>query len=371
MKYTVYSIASGEVLRNIESPPDQISYQIFSGEAYFEGLYEVSDFYFSGGNPVAYSPTEKAAKANRPAYSTAWSNVTMSWNDPRSLNQAKLDKAKEIRAARDEVIFGPFEAIGYTFDGDRDAQNNFRTAYQSAVMALQYDTPYSITWTLADDSAVTLSALDVYNVGNILINRVRYAYEVERNLRAIGLAATTVAEVDAITWTYTLPPYVLPDPPASIQPSIPAPTLAAAPAGVTTENIIAKWAIPAGYITSGMGFSIQAVTQTAAASLLTFRVRVGAAGTTADTQAVILTETAAQAANAYQNLNFTLQANTGTTIRGGGFCIAQAAILGTVTGANAATTIAPAEIVYISLSVVQAATSGIVTPISANLTLAG
>lgn len=145
------------------------------------------------------------------------------------------------------------------------------------------------------------------------------------------------------------------------------PTLTNATATLTTEQLVARWAIPANYISAGMGFNIHLTTQTAAASLLTFRVRVGAAGTTADSLVATFTATAAQAANAYQNVIATLFANSGTTIRGAGFVVAQAAVLGTVTGANAAATINPAATVFVSVTLAEGTTAGVITVISAAL----
>jgi hypothetical protein len=151
---------------------------------------------------------------------------------------------------------------------------------------------------------------------------------------------------------------------------IPAPTLTNATATLTTEQVVARWTIPANFLQVGDAIRIRVATQTAAASVLTVRLRAGATGTATDGQVVILTASAAQAANAYQTWEFlayvTAVGATGS-IRGSGNGIAQAAVLGTPTAANAAVTINTTAAVNIQMTLAEGTTAGVVTIIGAGL----
>jgi hypothetical protein len=140
----------------------------------------------------------------------------------------------------------------------------------------------------------------------------------------------------------------------------------------TTEQIIARWAVPANTFTSALDtFSILLGVQCAGAGTFQYRVRIGAAGTTADTQACILTTTAAQVANAYHSLVFQGGMNGNlTTMRASGMLVAQAVVLGTVTAAATSATVNAANIIHISVTCITS-TAQVATVIGPTLSIGG
>jgi hypothetical protein len=69
-----------------------------------------------------------------------------------------------------------------------------------AMLAQAGGQPFSIDWTLADNTVRTLSGADMIAVGQALGQHVAACHIKARALREQINAATTVAEVEAVVW---------------------------------------------------------------------------------------------------------------------------------------------------------------------------
>ena len=176
----------------------------------------------------------------------------------------------------------------------------------------------------------------------------------------------SIASGTGISTTGTYPSFTVTNT-APARTSIGAPTLTNATA--VTETVIARWAVPANYVNAGDAFHLKSAVQAGGTGTLIFRVRVGATGTVTDAVAITNTTSAAQAANAQvatdHLLYFTANGATGS-VRGNGFVIAQAAVLGTPTAANTAVTVNTTAQFFVSLTVVQSVAATL-TPLGAAL----
>lgn len=133
-----------------------------------------------------------------------------------------------------------------------------------------------------------------------------------------------------------------------MHPTIGPPTLGNAT--TTTETIIARWAIPANMVAAGDALNCRALFQAGGTATVAFRLRIGAAGTTADAVAATLTTSAAQVANAQITADFTAYFPSTTQARATGFAIAQAAVLGTPTAANTTLTVSTTATLFVSIT---------------------
>lgn len=122
------------------------------------------------------------------------------WIDERDLNQAKFFRWSMIKKARAEEEFGTFLVGGYEFDCDKDSQTRINSAFQAAIDARTNGEPFSIDWTLSDDTNVTLNRAQVIAVGRALQEHVNAVFDKSRQLRAQIIAATTKEELDGISW---------------------------------------------------------------------------------------------------------------------------------------------------------------------------
>lgn len=129
-----------------------------------------------------------------------FSGGSLTWFDPRSLAQAKADRWEAIKVSRDAQEFGLLTWGGSSFDADERAQARIHGAVQLASMAIAAGSPFTLDWTLADNTVRTLSAADVVALGGALAMQIRVAHEVARSLRASIENAIDAAAVAAVVW---------------------------------------------------------------------------------------------------------------------------------------------------------------------------
>lgn len=123
----------------------------------------------------------------------------------------------------------------------------------------------------------------------------------------------------------------------------------------TTETVVARWALPANYLSARMMLNLSFLGQVSSTATLTFRVRIGTAGTVADALAGTFTTSAAGVANAPVFGDIRLAVLTATTATVSGAVQLANATLGLLTAAFAPATIAPASALFVSLTLVQSA----------------
>jgi hypothetical protein len=112
------------------------------------------------------------------------------------LSDQKETKWKAIKRSRDAEEFGTFVWNGYTFDCDEVSQRRIQGAVQIAAL----DTNTVMDWTLADNTVQTFNATELQQIGQALGAHVNACHVKGREKRAQIDAATTEAELDAISW---------------------------------------------------------------------------------------------------------------------------------------------------------------------------
>ena len=141
-------------------------------------------------------------KPPSPGASFIWDTQSKEWRDPRTLDDLKAAKWEEIRAAREAAKTAPLMDTPFgTFDTDKAGVENITWALQGLNAAAQIGAaPDTIRWTLADNSVIDLTRLQLDQVGLLLMQRGNTAHEKARALRDQINAATTREAVEAIVW---------------------------------------------------------------------------------------------------------------------------------------------------------------------------
>lgn len=134
----------------------------------------------------------------QPSPSHTWNWTTKQW--AYDLSEDRAQAWSRIKSARESVEFGPFAWGGQTFDGDSESQRRIQGAAQLATLAQATGQPFSIDWTLADNTQATLTAAEMIGVGVALGQHVNGAHGIARTLRTQIDAATTPEELEAIQW---------------------------------------------------------------------------------------------------------------------------------------------------------------------------
>jgi hypothetical protein len=125
---------------------------------------------------------------------------TQAWVDPRTLQDLKDAKWLEVKRARNAAELGPFAYNGMAFDGDLNAQRRLAAYISVSKSALAASQDFSAEFTLANNTQVTLSALDFVGIELAKVQAVAAAFALASVLRGQIEAAQTPAELDAIHW---------------------------------------------------------------------------------------------------------------------------------------------------------------------------
>ena len=115
--------------------------------------------------------------------------TTKQWINPRSLDEIKVQKWTEIKKQRNQLEFGGFEFEGNVYDSDQVSQGRIMGAAAAGVDQV---------WTLADNTTVELSALQLQQLYVALQMHVASVHERGRIARIAIESAETVEEVEAI-----------------------------------------------------------------------------------------------------------------------------------------------------------------------------
>lgn len=188
--YTAYDPGTGKILATFTSDAESVPLNTPAGMQCMRGRFSHEDGYVAGESFLPFP--------ERPSPAHVFDWVAKQWVDPRTLEDLKVQQWLTIKAARDEAEFGGFAWDGSVFDSDPQSQSRIQGGVQLATMAAEQ--PFSIDWTLADNTVRTLSAPDMIAVGVALGAHVQGVHATARALRAQIEAATTAAEVEAISW---------------------------------------------------------------------------------------------------------------------------------------------------------------------------
>lgn len=117
------------------------------------------------------------------------------------IETARACKWAEIKGERDRLENGGFDVPGVgRFDSDADSRARIVGAVTAAKIAKDEGQPFSVEWTLADNTTVMLNAEQVISVGFAMLTHITSTHEKGRVLRAQIDAAEDVDSLNAITW---------------------------------------------------------------------------------------------------------------------------------------------------------------------------
>ena len=119
------------------------------------------------------------------------------WIDARTLDSVKVRTWERIKTARSVAETADFACGGVVYQADKD---RIVGTAQLALMAQAAGQPYSIVWTLSDNTHLTLDAAGMTAVAAALGTQVASAFAIGLQLRQQIAAATSFEELDAIVW---------------------------------------------------------------------------------------------------------------------------------------------------------------------------
>jgi len=133
----------------------------------------------------------------RPSTAHVWDWGSKTWSDPRTLADHKATRIRVLKIARDAHLNGGFWWDSSFFDSDLVSQMRLLGLKQKA----QSDASMVEQWRLADNSWRELNASDALAVWDAFETHLRNSFIAFASLEAQVLAATTVEQVEGVTWS--------------------------------------------------------------------------------------------------------------------------------------------------------------------------
>ena len=145
-----------------------------------------ADWFIKDGEPVI--------KPEQPSSDHVFNTETEVWEI--ELDAAKAQAWSRIKKNREENEFSTFTWNDHIFQCGEKSQQRITGATQRA----QLDSTISIDWTLADNTTQAFTGTEFIQVGNALQEHVSACHSKASTLRGQINSATTLEEIDAITW---------------------------------------------------------------------------------------------------------------------------------------------------------------------------
>lgn len=173
-------------------------YGVMAQDERFAGFDALSP---DAANGLANPRTPLPAKPAAPSPWHVWDKDQWAWVEtPEAVTNARAAARERINVARNAAEREPFAAFGKTFDADDKAIQRILGAAQAAVVAKQLGQPLSIEWTCADNTTLAMDADMLVEIPVILAQAADTLHQRARSLKAQIDAATSLAEIEAVTW---------------------------------------------------------------------------------------------------------------------------------------------------------------------------
>ena len=179
----------GEIFQTGSCGRNQLEYQEIPGLVLLEGSAVVGKNFINESGAVVALP-------DKPGVHHKFDYPSKTWVDPRSLEEHKTAQWALIKAARNEAEFGGFTWDGSIFDSDQVSQARI----QGAVLLATSNPDFVVDWTLADNTIRSLTADDLTAISQALGEHISLQHTRARNARALLDQATTLSEVQAVSF---------------------------------------------------------------------------------------------------------------------------------------------------------------------------
>lgn len=194
MRFAIHD-AVGRILRVVTCSEADAALNAHEGEAFIEvpvGVADDTHYIGAEGQPVAMP--------ERPSAAHVFDFAVLGWVDPRTLDDLRVAKWAQIKAARDAAERAPLVTNFGTFDADPAGRTNLTDTILLLQSLAAIGQPAEIDFTLADNQVVTLGLSQMIQVGIALGLQVQAAYNTGRVLRGAIGAANSAADIEAIHW---------------------------------------------------------------------------------------------------------------------------------------------------------------------------
>lgn len=163
----------------------------------FDGVPELRPMPHDGFVYYAWQGRLELGAQPSPTHEYLWIDGAPRWVDLATLADAQAVAWEAVKRAREDAEAGVFTFEGGLYDLNKE---NVSGAALAALMAQLAGQPFSIEWTLADNSVRVLDASTMQSLGRAMVTHIDGLHCTARGLRERIAAAATPEEAYAVTW---------------------------------------------------------------------------------------------------------------------------------------------------------------------------
>ena len=195
--FFIFNQNTGEILRSVSCDPATAELQTLPGESIIIAAPGTqNNEYYIDLNTLTQVPFPE-----QPSTYHQFNYTTHQWFDPRTDGQLRDAKWEEVKVWRETALNSHLTWNSYVFDADVKGQTNLKGAAQLAQFALVAEQPFTTTFTLANNTDVTLTAMEILMVGVALGVRTEECYARGRELRELIYdPVTSIEDLEGLQW---------------------------------------------------------------------------------------------------------------------------------------------------------------------------
>lgn len=195
--YAIYKTSTGEITQicitnNFESLSNLITNETNAVEISLEISDSTHYIDVNTNLPVLFP--------EKPSKDYKWDWNSKSWADLRPLDEVKKTKWEEIKLGRLKNLAKPLVTPYGIFDCNTVSRANIIQSVQYAQLTAINSPSSTVTFTLHDNSTISLNSTQMAEVGVLLGQHIEQVYTTARNLRQAITDASTINEVNVISW---------------------------------------------------------------------------------------------------------------------------------------------------------------------------
>ena len=160
------------------------------------------EYYGTSSTTVMEHPEWNETGPKKPDPSYIWNPLSLEWVAPNAepLDDLKTEKWNQIKLLRNIMEFGGFSWKNQIFDSGQLSLIRLGTTVQSAIISKITSVPFSINWTLKNNSVITCGADDIIAINAALLNHVNRCHQHSTSLRTQLDEAKSSMQISNINW---------------------------------------------------------------------------------------------------------------------------------------------------------------------------
>lgn len=158
-------------------------------------------YYFNGESVVEYTEEQLVLKQSTPTYPAKWDDLTMSWEDQRTINSMKIEKNTEINYEWDKSNQSGFEYLNKVFSTDPSSRSDIDGINGYIAIYGVFPDNWIGIWKAKDNTFITMSTVEEWkSFYSAMVSKGTANYLKAQTLKTTLKDAETYQDIEDIHW---------------------------------------------------------------------------------------------------------------------------------------------------------------------------